>query len=658
MVPAGAITAAAAVIPAGKVDDSIPMTASGLQQKAWRLWRILGVLNAPTSAKAKQVGRLKWNVEVNGALLEPEAADAAMRAITQPLSVREASRRIALSLEVAAEVFYARIADQWNVFSPTKSKLKETLKQADIIVRGWQADPEEPDKPFSPVLAALGTADQIRLMAQMSRNQDRNRLAQRGILLVPKEGQFPDDDPFQPMLQQVMTAPIADEYSPSSVVPPVVTFPGEHIKDWRHLLIESPYDEKLMERIKETISQLAIELDMAPEVLLGNMDSNHWNAWLSSEENYTAHVEPLGVGTGEVFADAMMQAASDTEGTFAGAEIVVTPDPGDMLTKSPSLENVFEAVKLGGVGLEFLRRHLGADEDDAPTDSDIELILKMQGLGPSAAPQLPEAPAQEAPPMPEEMPVPANGNGNGGAIAAAVNDSDEELDRLGRALLTIDMQLLGTLRGEARMAVEQAREKHDTEDVGVQARIEREMGRLGRAWRSDLKEAHAALRDLGIDARGAEWDQAADASVERLEDVMRHYIVANLERPDSEWPTLPTTELRQVLAIAGGSSTATVAAIGGPAPTFQDPQGFAIGVLSLKKLGTENIQLVQWRFRYGAASRTNPFFPHKEVDGQFMTSDGYTKDGWHPDDHKGCLCFSDPVFRKVAQPKSVSEEVQ
>lgn len=73
-----------------------------------------------------------------------------------------------------------------------------------------------------------------------------------------------------------------------------------------------------------------------------------------------------------------------------------------------------------------------------------------------------------------------------------------------------------------------------------------------------------------------------------------------------------------------------------PSPTFADPQGFAIGVLSMKDLASQDVYIAQWRFRYGTLFREFPFEEHKDVDGQFMTADGITSEGWYPGDHKGC----------------------
>lgn len=634
------LTAAVASLPTDRIEEKMPRSAEAWQERAWRLWRILGILNAPTSFKAEQVGRLGWNVIVDGNQLEPEQALEAMEAITTGLGVREAARRIALNLEVVAEVFYARKADEWNVYGPTTPKLKELLKASDIVVRGWQADPEDPNKASSPIQAALNTAESIRLMAALSRSQDRNRLAQRGILLVPKEGQFPDKDPFKSMLEASITAPLTDEYSGSAVVPLVVDYPAEYIEKWRHLLLESPYDDKLMERIEAAVKQFAQEIDMPPEVLLGNMDSNHWNAWLSSEENYRGYVEPLGSMVGEVFADAMMQAVE-------GKVVTVTPDPVLLLARRASVQDAFEALRLGAVGFAYVRDAIGADDDDAPTPEEVELILRMLGNVPQPFGLLEQGPPQ------------MNGSkSNGNGVTAAVKDDVASLERLARRLTDIDIRLLSLLEGLAGMAVSQVRSKTEDTDIGVTERVAGEMERLGMAWNREVSGARKALRGLGIDAQGPAWDEAQNASVDLLVDTMTVFVTDNLDKTDSAMPALPVLALREVMATAGGSGSAVVAAIKrNPAPTFADPRGFALGVLPLKELKGQDVELVQWRFRYGQAPREHPFEEHKDVDGQFMSADGYTSDGWYPGDHAGCECDMDPVFRVSKSPEDVEEAI-
>lgn len=650
-----ALTAAVAVLPANQL-DRMPRASEPWQERAVRLWRVLGVLHYPTSFMAEQVQRIGWNVEVDGTELEPEAAEKAMEAVTSPMSVAEASRRLALNLEVLGEVYYYRKSDEWNVLAPTVAKKNEILKAADIRIREWIADFVDADKPDSPVRAALDIAEEIRVLSNLSRSQSRNRVAQRGILLIPKEGQFPENDPFKGTLEASMTAPIADEYSPSAVVPPVVDYPADYIEKWRHLLLEYPYDEKLDAKIDNAIKRLALSLNMPPEVLLGNIDSSHWNAWLSEESTYRAHIEPLAVMVGEVYAKAMMEAVD------GAVSVKVTPDPSELLARRQSVADSFEALRLGVVGFEYVRRQIGADDADAPTPEEIDLILRLMGHAPvTEVPAVGTGSTDVGPPqLPSgngQVPAPVSPNGNGVTAAVDPDASDEELDTLARRLTDMDFRLLSVLQGLAEMSVMTARDRVEADQVGAQEAVADEMQRLGNAWGRELTQARKALKQLGIDASGPEWDEAQDASVGLLFDEMTAFITDNLGKTDSEAPSLPVLTLRRVLATAGGSGSATVAAVSNPAPTFQDPQGFALGVLPLKALKGQDIQLINWKFRYGPLHREHPFLEHKAVDGQFMTSDGRTSQGWYPGDHGGCECGMTPVFRKVRQPRAVAKEV-
>jgi hypothetical protein len=64
---------------------------------------------------------------------------------------------------------------------------------------------------------------------------------------------------------------------------------------------------------------------------------------------------------------------------------------------------------------------------------------------------------------------------------------------------------------------------------------------------------------------------------------------------------------------------------------------------------THELELQQWRWRYGTHFRGRPFPPHEGLDGRYMTTFG-TLDGYYPGDHKGCLCMIEPVYRRRFDP--------
>jgi hypothetical protein len=97
-------------------------------------------------------------------------------------------------------------------------------------------------------------------------------------------------------LYEAMEASKLDPSGPAAFVPIVVTAPGELIAAARHMTFWSDLDDKVIDMRDAAIRRFGVGMDAPPEVLLGNADSNHWNAWLSEESAIKAHLEPrLGV---------------------------------------------------------------------------------------------------------------------------------------------------------------------------------------------------------------------------------------------------------------------------------------------------------------------------------------------------------------------------
>jgi hypothetical protein len=79
--------------------------------------------------------------------------------------------------------------------------------------------------------------------------------------------------------------------------------------------------------------------------------------------------------------------------------------------------------------------------------------------------------------------------------------------------------------------------------------------------------------------------------------------------------------------------------------------GFAASPDVLEQLAAKQIHIRQCRWRYGdPAWRKTPFPPHRALAGKFTTIEGHAGQGfdgfsgWHPGDHKGCLCSLVPVL--------------
>jgi hypothetical protein len=87
----------------------------------WKAWRELGELNASTTFMSRQVGRLRWDITVDGEPLDPDTADELIAAVTGPDGPAAVTSRMALHVLVAGHFRYVQdTGGTWRVVVPGK----------------------------------------------------------------------------------------------------------------------------------------------------------------------------------------------------------------------------------------------------------------------------------------------------------------------------------------------------------------------------------------------------------------------------------------------------------------------------------------------------------------------------------------------------------
>jgi len=323
------------------------------------------------------IGRLDWTITVDGEIVDPDspAHTSLLEAAATEYGLAESVRLIALQLQVAGDCWYLYDGQQWKIVATTSPTLRqiteEYAKTEKPTIRAHQCDPENPERADSAVRAALDPAEDLILLASLSRAQSRSRLSQAGILIVP-DGVL-NNDVFYREMQDMMAAAIIDERSPSAVVPLQLKYPKEHIQDIRHLVLERPYDDQLEQKIRTAQHRIALALDVPTELLEGSAALNHWTAWLIDEQNWTMHAAPLAELIGEVLARAVEQVFG-----YESGKVRIEPDPTVLLARRSSVEDALRAAAIGAVSLKYVRRTIGATEDDAPTVDDLETVRTLR----------------------------------------------------------------------------------------------------------------------------------------------------------------------------------------------------------------------------------------------------------------------------------------
>ena len=149
----------------------------------------------------------------------------------------------------------------------------------------------------------------LMLLDKAAEAQALSRIVGAGLLVVDDRITIPandsqasddsvDDDPFMKLLTEYIVAPIGQPGSASQMAPLVarVQMPeGVRIDDLIKLveLHDPNQTADWHERIKATITRIAIGLDMPPEEFLGLAQANHWTGWVITEEKWKSHGEPV-----------------------------------------------------------------------------------------------------------------------------------------------------------------------------------------------------------------------------------------------------------------------------------------------------------------------------------------------------------------------------
>lgn len=286
-----------------------------------------------------------------------------------------------------------------------------TLPDECIVIRVWDRHPRFSWQSDSPTRGVLPILHELERLTQMVIAQANSRLAGAGILLVPKEMDFPKAKPapdavetvqatgpgadglapaapappappepsiqtLMDALQEAMTTPITERDNPMAVVPIGLSGPAEVLKEVRHITFWTPLDENAIELRKEAIRRLALGLDVPPEIVLGLGGTSHWNGWQIEKSAITLCIEPL---LGRI-CDALTRGylrpyvgegdGQDTVIWYDTAELVQQPDRG------PAAQALYE---LEAISEDALRRENGFGEQDAP-DDDERRIRAMRKL--------------------------------------------------------------------------------------------------------------------------------------------------------------------------------------------------------------------------------------------------------------------------------------
>lgn len=301
------------------------------QEEAWRHLDICGELRFATNWMASAISRCRLYVAELDKFGRPskETNDEQLQILAEsmfggPTLKAEAQRSIGAQLYISGESFIiaedvaVASKDIWYVCSSSEVHRTGTTQVEvmrshlygggrhqlrpgrDLMLRVWTPHPRRYDAPDSSVRSVLPVLREIEQLTKKVFAQIDSRLAGAGLMFVPQEMDLPPTKDGLPggaaglarRIERAIAASLQDQSAASSLAPIIVQVAGEFVDKIKWQTFETPFSAETESKLTGAIRRLATGLDIPPEILLGQGDSNHWSAWQIEESTIKIQVEP------------------------------------------------------------------------------------------------------------------------------------------------------------------------------------------------------------------------------------------------------------------------------------------------------------------------------------------------------------------------------
>jgi hypothetical protein len=298
------------------------------QTEAWRLYDIIGelrfVANWIGSACSRvriYVAEVDENGRVQKEVKNKKIAGLADTLFGGPPAKAEALRMLGINLTIAGDAYVIGRgtdyeSDEWFVVSCSElkryarsgrvemtsydSEPEKLNPETDIIIRMWTPHPRRGLWADSPTRAAMPMLWEIERLTRYVFAQIDSRLFSAGLLPIPKETSFPDEDADIPgaegltaLLMKVGSTGLKGEGSAAGVMPTIVEMPESALGKIELITFGSDLSKQAMELRAEALRRFALAMDIDPSILTGAGEANHWGAWQIMEGQINVHIVPL-----------------------------------------------------------------------------------------------------------------------------------------------------------------------------------------------------------------------------------------------------------------------------------------------------------------------------------------------------------------------------
>lgn len=389
------------------------------QRELWRLYDITPELrfaaNWIGSACSKvdiYVAEVDKLGRIQGRAKKKEIAALSDTIFGGPVARAEAIRAGAINLTVAGEFYIlgttAKDSDKWFVLS--SSEIRRT-KQGSIywgdrkyeeqivdlaksmVTRVWTPHPQRIWCADSPARSCQAVLRELEQLTKLEFSEIDSRLAGAGVFIMPNNLDFPLEDGMSTQgeslmmrMAQSMAASLKGEGTAAALVPIIIEAdPADVERGFKHLTFSTDLTKAAVELRQEAIRRLSLGMDIAPEILTGQGDMNHWSSWFVDEATVKIHVEPLMNRICDALTTAYLEPALKSMKEDP-KRFVYSFDTSPLTIRPQRLQDALNLFEKDAIGLEALRVAAYFKESDAPpieettTKFIMELMLRDPNL--------------------------------------------------------------------------------------------------------------------------------------------------------------------------------------------------------------------------------------------------------------------------------------
>lgn len=253
------------------------------------------------------------------------------------------------------------------------------------VIRIWRSHPRYSELPDSAVRAVLDILEELQLLTREVRGEALSRIPNGGMLLMPEEIEYPDDDaddgegaegdPFVRDLIQTMATAVADKGSASQTVPFVLRGPGDQLERIRLIELRAQHPSDSMAKRQEAVQRFAQGIDLPVEMTTGHAGTTFANAVSIDDSTYKAHIEPML----EIICDALTVAFL-RPALGGGPDYVVHFDSVELVSRPNRAQDAKDLFDRYALSEAALRAAVGFSDTDAPDEDELAKRIEIKQL--------------------------------------------------------------------------------------------------------------------------------------------------------------------------------------------------------------------------------------------------------------------------------------